>query len=149
MHDAEPMRESEPLLETDGGQPAFDQGVELQPLDPHIGDDESESKLLSDDGLATPSSESSPKDDFIWTPAEERRVQLKLDAMVMPLLIVAFFALQLDRGNIGNALTDYFLEDVDISQTQFNNGQQLLALGIVLWEIPSNFVRLQSMRFPI
>jgi hypothetical protein len=29
---------------------------------------------------------------------------------------------------------------VDISQSQFNNGQELLALGIVLWEIPSNFV---------
>jgi hypothetical protein len=41
-------------------------------------------------------------------------------------------------GNIGNALTDYFMEDVGITQGQFNIGQQLLSLGIVLWEIPSN-----------
>ena len=40
----------------------------------------------------------------------------------------------------GNALTDYFLRDVGITQNQFNAGQQLLSLGIVLWEIPSNMV---------
>lgn len=43
-------------------------------------------------------------------------------------------------GNIGNALTDFFFEDVGITQTQFNVGQQLLSLGIVLFEIPSNYV---------
>jgi len=58
----------------------------------------------------------------------------------MPLLIVAFFALQLDRGNIGNAMTDFFLRDVGITQFQFNVGQQLLAAGIVILEIPSNLI---------
>lgn len=37
-------------------------------------------------------------------------------------------------------MTDNFLEDVDITQDQFNVGQQLLYLGIVLLEIPSNMV---------
>ena len=32
------------------------------------------------------------------------------------------------------------MEDVGITQGQFNIGQQLLSLGIVLWEIPSNMV---------
>ncbi|KAK0632608.1 major facilitator superfamily domain-containing protein [Immersiella caudata] len=58
----------------------------------------------------------------------------------MPLLIMGFFVLQLDRGNIGNALTDFFLQDVGITQNQFNVGQQLLSLGIVLLEIPSNLI---------
>lgn len=72
----------------------------------------------------------------------------------MPLLILGFFALQLDRGNMyflplsrvlgvalltllrsGNALTDYFFRDVGITQAQFNVGQQLLSLGIVLLEV--------------
>jgi MFS family permease len=35
-------------------------------------------------------------------------------------------------------LTDNFLKDVGINQAQFNVGQQLLSLGIVLFEIPSN-----------
>ncbi|KAF2815415.1 MFS general substrate transporter [Mytilinidion resinicola] len=58
----------------------------------------------------------------------------------MPLLILGFFALQFDRGNIGNALTDHFLKDVGIKQNQFNVGQQLLSVGIVLLEIPSNII---------
>ncbi|KAI1010636.1 hypothetical protein LB503_005133 [Fusarium chuoi] len=40
----------------------------------------------------------------------------------------------------GNALTDFFMADVGITQSQFNVGQQLLSAGIVLLEIPSNFI---------
>lgn len=47
---------------------------------------------------------------------------------------------ELDRGNIANALTDSFLKDVHITQDQFNVGQQMLSLGIVLFEIPSNMI---------
>ncbi|KAL0931547.1 alternative sulfate transporter [Colletotrichum truncatum] len=79
-----------------------------------------------------------------WSPEEEQRLVRKVDFLIMPLLILAFFALQLDRGNIGNALTDYFLRDVGISQNQFNVGQQLLSAGIVILEtnfkIPSNLI---------
>ncbi|KAM0434053.1 hypothetical protein ACHAPT_003998 [Fusarium lateritium] len=75
-----------------------------------------------------------------WTEEEEKRLVRKVDRTVMPLLILGFFALQLDRGNIGNALTDFFFEDVGITQNQFNVGQQLLSLGIVLLEIPSNII---------
>jgi len=39
------------------------------------------------------------------------------------------------RRNSGNALTDFFLNDVGITQNQFNFGQQLLALGIILLEV--------------
>ena len=47
---------------------------------------------------------------------------------------------ELDRGNISNALTDRFQEDIGIDQDQFNIGQQMLSLGIVLFEIPSNMI---------
>lgn len=47
---------------------------------------------------------------------------------------------ELDRGNIANAITDSFMEDVGINQDQFNVGQQMLSLGIVLFEIPSNMI---------
>jgi MFS family permease len=56
----------------------------------------------------------------------------------MPFLTLGFFCLQLDRGNIANAITDNFMEDVGITQDQFNVGQQMLSLGIVLFEIPAN-----------
>jgi hypothetical protein len=41
---------------------------------------------------------------------------------------------------MANAITDNFMEDLNISQDQFNIGQQMLSLGIVLFEIPSNMV---------
>ncbi|KAK3300565.1 major facilitator superfamily domain-containing protein [Chaetomium fimeti] len=78
--------------------------------------------------------------EIAWTEAEEKALVRRIDLLVMPLLILGFFALQLDRGNIGNALTDYFLQDVGITQFQFNIGQQLLSAGIVLLEIPSNLI---------
>ncbi|PKS08524.1 hypothetical protein jhhlp_004909 [Lomentospora prolificans] len=92
----------------------------------------SEGELSSSDCVET---------EFIqWTQEEENRLVRKLDTLLMPLLILGFFALQLDRGNIGNALTDNFFKDVGITQNQFNVGQQLLSLGIILLEIPSNLI---------
>lgn len=92
------------------------------------------------DVLETPQALSDTSESADWTEDEERQVVRKLDRVVMPLLMLGFFALQLDRGNIGNALTDFFFRDVGISQNQFNVGQQLLSLGIVLLEIPSNYI---------
>ncbi|KAK6362111.1 hypothetical protein TWF730_005808 [Orbilia blumenaviensis] len=75
-----------------------------------------------------------------WTLEEEKAAKRKLDFIIMPLLFLGFFCLQLDRGNIANALTDNFFKDVGITQNQFNVGQQMLSLGIVLTEIPSNMI---------
>ena len=64
----------------------------------------------------------------------------RLDLIIMPLLTLGFFCLQLDRGNVSNAITDNMMEDIGITQNQFNIGQQMLSLGIVLFEIPSNMI---------
>ncbi|KAK3687027.1 hypothetical protein LTR37_019236 [Vermiconidia calcicola] len=126
--------EHEQLLEQDGNSSDdAEDGIALHRLHPRRAQAKA---LLEHDSRSSPPT----RNGLAWTAEEERRVVRKLDRLVMPLLIIAFFALQLDRGNIGNALTDFFLEDVNITQSQFNNGQELLALGIVLWEIPSNFV---------
>jgi MFS family permease len=44
------------------------------------------------------------------------------------------------ESHSGNALTDFFFQDVNITQSQFNVGQQLLSAGIVLLELPSNII---------
>ncbi|KAH0842970.1 alternative sulfate transporter [Fonsecaea pedrosoi] len=75
-----------------------------------------------------------------WTLEEEVKAKRKMDFIIMPLLTLGFFCLQLDRGNMANAITDDFMEDVGITQNQFNVGQQMLSLGIVLFEIPSNMI---------
>ncbi|KAK4647822.1 uncharacterized protein QC761_104730 [Podospora bellae-mahoneyi] len=78
--------------------------------------------------------------EITWTEEEEKALLRRVDFLIMPLLILGFFALQIDRGNIGNAMTDFFMQEVGITQFQFNIGQQLLSTGIVLLEIPSNII---------
>ncbi|RVX76116.1 hypothetical protein B0A52_00473 [Exophiala mesophila] len=75
-----------------------------------------------------------------WTEQEEKKLVRKVDFIIMPLLILTFFTLQLNRGNIGSALTNNFFQDVGITQNEFNIGQQLLSAGIVVFEIPSNMM---------
>lgn len=48
--------------------------------------------------------------------------------------------MQMDRSNIGNAVVNDLFVRINITQYQFNVGNQLLYLGIVLLEIPSNIV---------
>ena len=81
------------------------------------------------------STSSGYQDTIEWTPHEENRLVMKLDLIVMPLLMVVFLALQLDRANIGQTLNDNFLKDVGITQFDFNIGQQLLSVGIFLFEV--------------
>ena len=39
-------------------------------------------------------------DEITWTDEEEKRLKRKIDRLVMPLLMFAFFSLQLDRGKM-------------------------------------------------
>ncbi|THY34680.1 alternative sulfate transporter [Aureobasidium pullulans] len=91
-------------------------------------------------GGSTSGSDGVPTSTVDWTQDEEKKLVQKLDFTVLPLLTMVFFALQLDRGNIGSALNDNFLKDAGITQYQYNIGQQLLSAGIVILEIPSNLL---------
>lgn len=64
----------------------------------------------------------------------------RLDCILMPLLVLGFFVLQLDRNNISNALTDTLTEDLGITSDEVNLGNQLQLIGIIVAEIPSNLV---------
>lgn len=105
-----------------------------QSLDPVVDEEEKDSMLLQ--ASPSPSFESG----FEYTEAEERRVRWKLHLTVLPLLFLGFYVFQLERGNIANALTDDFMKKVGITQDQFNTGQALLFIGIILGELPSQYV---------
>lgn len=59
--------------------------------------DEKLPKFVEGD-VDSPSSAAESLDEVRWTEEEEKRLVRKIDLLVMPLLISAFFALQLDRG---------------------------------------------------
>ncbi|RGP77721.1 hypothetical protein FLONG3_4180 [Fusarium longipes] len=83
-----------------------------------------------------------------WSDAEEKAVVRKLDIVLMPLLVLGFYALQLDRSNISNALTDTLTTDLKITKDDVNLGDQLMLAAIIIAEIPSNIV-LQKLGAPI
>ncbi|ROV89499.1 hypothetical protein VSDG_08513 [Cytospora chrysosperma] len=103
-------------------------------------DDDKQANVLADSQGSISGGSNNEAQAIDWTEEEERKLVRRLDLIVMPPLVLALFALQLDRGNIGNALTDFFTFNVGISLNQYNTGQLLLSLGIVVLEIPSNLI---------
>lgn len=69
----------------------------------------------------------------------------RVDFSVLPLLFLGLFAFQLDRMNLASALTGGFGTDINISQATVNLGNQLMFMGIVVFEIPCNMA-LQRVR---
>ncbi|OQE35197.1 hypothetical protein PENCOP_c014G01680 [Penicillium coprophilum] len=62
------------------------------------------------------------------------------DLLVLPLLVVGFASYQLDRTNIASALTGNFATFISVDQDIINLGNQLMFLGVILLEIPSNVI---------
>ena len=51
-----------------------------------------------------------------------------------------FFALQVDRGNIFQALTDNMLDDLGINTNDYNTGQSIYFISFLIAELPSQLV---------
>ncbi|KAF5597930.1 nicotinamide mononucleotide permease [Fusarium pseudocircinatum] len=68
--------------------------------------------------------------------------------ILMPLLVLGFYALQLDCSNISNALTDTRTTDLNITKDAVNLGDQLMMAGIIIAEVSSNVI-LQKLGAPI
>ncbi|KAJ5120969.1 uncharacterized protein N7515_008930 [Penicillium bovifimosum] len=64
----------------------------------------------------------------------------RADFRVLPLLLVGFASYQLDRTNIASALTGNFATVISIDQNTINLGNQLMFLGVIILEIPSNVI---------
>ncbi|KAJ5490159.1 Major facilitator superfamily domain general substrate transporter [Penicillium expansum] len=77
---------------------------------------------------------------FQWTEQEERKIVRKIDARVCTFACVTFFALQLDRGNIGQALASTLLKDLKMTSNDYNLGQTIFLVCFLLAEMPSQLL---------
>ncbi|KAJ5657047.1 major facilitator superfamily domain-containing protein [Penicillium longicatenatum] len=75
-----------------------------------------------------------------WTYGEEARVRRKTDWRILLWILVMFFGLNLDRGNLGNAAADNLLEDLNLTTNDYNNAQNMYRIGFLIAEIPSQMI---------
>ncbi|PYI00476.1 MFS general substrate transporter [Aspergillus sclerotiicarbonarius CBS 121057] len=71
-----------------------------------------------------------------WTPKEERKLVFKTDLMLLSWICFMFFGLQLDRGNLSNALTDHLLADLGMTTDDYNNGSTIQLVCFLAAEFP-------------
>ncbi|KFY93212.1 hypothetical protein V500_03825 [Pseudogymnoascus sp. VKM F-4518 (FW-2643)] len=88
--------------------------------------------------LNTPPSIQAASDDVDTTASLQARS--RVDLSVLPLLFLGLFVFQLDRMNLASALTAGLKNDIKITQADVNLGNQMMFLGIVVLEIPSNML---------
>ncbi|PNS15680.1 hypothetical protein CAC42_4132 [Sphaceloma murrayae] len=77
---------------------------------------------------------------YQWEPVEEKRLVRKIDYRICSWVCLMFFALQLDRGNISQAIAGNMLTDLGLSTNEYNTGQTIFYISFLLAELPSQLI---------
>lgn len=77
---------------------------------------------------------------FYWSQKEERKIVWKLDFRCALVACVMFASLQIDRGNLAQAVADNMLDDLNMSTDDYNTGNQLFYVCFLIAEVPSQLI---------
>jgi hypothetical protein len=94
--------------------------------------------------------------EYKWSPEDEKKVVRKvrektliqecglmwdqIDFKICSWVCLMFFALQLDRGNISQALSDNMLKDLHLNTNDYNTGMTIFYLCFLSAEVPSQLI---------
>lgn len=78
--------------------------------------------------------------DFTWTAEEERKTVWKIDWYVTFWAFAMFMALDIDRFNIQQALSDNMLDDLNLTTNDYNLGRTINLVGFLAAELPSQLI---------
>ncbi|OKL60501.1 hypothetical protein UA08_04331 [Talaromyces atroroseus] len=77
---------------------------------------------------------------LVWTREEERKLVRKLDWHVCLWACTMFFALQVDRGNLTQAVSGNMLVDLKLTTNDYDTGNTIFLVSFLLAELPSQLI---------
>lgn len=77
------------------------------------------------------------KDHFTADPKAHRSMILRLDARILPFLFMYYLLNSIDRSNAGNVKIYTFMEDTNMTNTQFNLALTWFIIMYAMFEAPS------------
>ncbi|PIL29203.1 MFS general substrate transporter [Ganoderma sinense ZZ0214-1] len=101
--------------------------------------DSSLSKQSSGDLELTPPPSKEPQD-HLQTFEHEKRLVLKFDVRILPVLALMYLANALDKGNLGNAKTNGMEKDLHFKDGQYNTILSVFFVPYVIFSAPVAFV---------
>ncbi|KAK7716653.1 hypothetical protein SLS63_011078 [Diaporthe eres] len=75
-----------------------------------------------------------------WSQEEEKAIIRKLDWRVCLWACCMFFGLQVDRGNLVQAVSDNMLDDLGLNTNDYNYGNTVFLISFLFAELPSQLV---------
>ncbi|RMJ19590.1 hypothetical protein CDV36_000731 [Fusarium kuroshium] len=69
-----------------------------------------------------------------------RLALFKMDIVIMPTLMVMYILNYLDRNNITSEKLAGIMEDLDLSDTEYQSCVSILFVGYIIMQIPSNMM---------
>lgn len=78
--------------------------------------------------------------EFEWDPEEEKKILKKLDIRVALSACIMFVGLQIDRGNLQQAVSDNLLNDLGMTTNDYNTGNTIFLVCFLIAELPSQLI---------
>lgn len=75
-----------------------------------------------------------------WSRQEEARVLRTLDKRAALFACIMFIGLQIDRGNLGQAISDNMLDDLGLTTNDYNTASTIFLVMFILAELPSQMI---------